>query len=119
MIVRKFIATVTLVVLAASFGMAQTSPEITATWTAPTEGTPAVRYEVEVSGSDGSQFSVFSNNTEHIFAPGTFEIGVEYIARVRAFDAQDRVGPWSVPSDPYVWDPGPPGSCGPIVWSEN
>lgn len=117
MMLRKTLIIVACVVLVGSGGWAQSSPTVTATWTAPTEGSPVVEYELRITGSDGSEFTVYTADLTYQFAPGTFEPNVEYVATVRGKDAQDRAGPWSVPSNPYVFDPGPPGACGPISWT--
>jgi hypothetical protein len=93
------------------------SPAVTASWEAPTEGSPVVFYVLEIY-EDGVLF-IFdtTENTSYVVEAGIFQAGPQYTARVRGVDAQDRTGPWSLWSDPYVFDPGPPGGCGPIQWS--
>lgn len=115
---RKLLLTTALVMLVVTLSWAQ-SPEVTASWTAPTEGSPVVEYELIVQGSDGSVITVYTVMTQYVFPAGTFDPIIEYVAIVRGKDAQDRYGPWSVPSDPYVYDPGPPGSCSPVQWNIN
>ena len=95
------------------------SPQVRATWEAPITGSPVVTYELEVLVDGVRHLFVTSETTSYVFAPGTFEPSVAYIARVRGVDAQGRTGPWSLPSEPYVHDAGPPGLCGPIQWTED
>jgi hypothetical protein len=93
------------------------APAVTATWDAPTEGSPVVFYVLEIY-EDGELFIVdTTEDTSFVVPAGIFLAGPQYTARVRGVDAQDRTGPWSLWSDPYVFDPGPPGGCGPIQWS--
>ena len=93
---------------------AQTSVQVTASWNPPTEGSPVQHYVFQLS-IDGAPFSTIGT------VQGTsyqleLEIGRTYIARVAGVDAQDRQGPWSLPSDPYAPDVGPPGQPGkPII----
>ncbi|HOX26952.1 MAG TPA: fibronectin type III domain-containing protein [Candidatus Krumholzibacteria bacterium] len=93
---------------------AQTTVEVTASWTPPTEGSPVDHYILQLS-TDGGPFSTVASvsGTSYVL---DLEIGHTYIARVAGVDAQDRQGPWSVSSDPYSPDLGPPGQPGkPIV----
>jgi hypothetical protein len=92
------------------------SPQVTGRWTAPTEGSPVVFYELEVLAGEEPFLVVTTEDTQYLFAPGTFEVDVPYVARVRGVDAKDREGPWSEWSEPFIWDPGPPGGCGPFNW---
>ncbi len=93
---------------------AQTSVQVTASWNPPTEGSPVHHYVFQLS-IDGAPFATVGT------VQGTsyqleLEVGRTYIARVAGVDAQDRQGPWSLPSDPYSPDVGPPGQPGkPII----
>lgn len=89
---------------------AQTT-NVTYTWTAPTTGSPVVSYEVERSTDNGSTWTLYTTTTSPsaaVAAPALQTI----IVRVRGADSLGRKGPWSVNSDPYMNDPGPPGACG-------
>ena len=93
------------------------APAVTASWQAPTSGSPVVLYELEIY-EDGVLFlSVDTPSTSHVIPAGTFADGVPYTARVRGVDAQARTGPWSLWSEEFIYDPGPPGACGPIDWT--
>lgn len=92
------------------------SPQVTAQWTAPTSGSPVALYVLQVYTGEDLFLEVTSDSTQYIFAPGTFQVDVPYVARVKGVDARDRSGPWSEWSEAYVWDPGPPSACGPINW---
>lgn len=95
---------------------AQDSPQVRAVWSPPTTGSPVVEYWLEIL-EDGVPFMLVETpDTAHVFQPGTFQPDIEYIARVQGVDARDRHGPWSSPSEPYVFDAGPPGSCGVVRW---
>lgn len=83
----------------------------TYTWTAPTEGSAVVSYEVEVSYTNGTSWALHTTTTTAsvvISVPALQTI----LVRVRAVDALGRKGLFSNPSDPYFADPGPPGACG-------
>jgi hypothetical protein len=102
---------VILVLLAATpAAWAQTSVDITYTWTPPTTGSAVHHYVVEVSvaGSPYYQVDTVTSNTYTFTAP----IGETHQVRVAGVDAQDRQGPYSQPSDPYIPDVGPPGQPG-------
>lgn len=88
--------------------------DVRATWTPPTEGSPAVGYELEVYTNGDMAFSVQIPDTTYLLTG--IEMFTVYTARVRAFDAQDRFGPWTPMSAPYIWDDGAPGSCGIPEW---
>lgn len=65
-------------------------------WTAPTTGSPVVKYAVEVS--------VNGAVTDTIFVVGATTVEIEvkavtdYTIRVAGIDAANRWGPWSAPS---------------------
>lgn len=88
--------------------------EVTASWTAPTEGSPVDHYVLQLS-VDGGPFSTVASvaGTSHALQ---LDVDSTYVARVAGVDAQDRQGPWSESSDPYSPDLGPPGQPGkPII----
>jgi hypothetical protein len=88
---------------------------LTASWTPPTEGTPVEYYVFKMmAGGD----TVMTETTPDTFLVIDYpiEYGVAYTAVVMGVDAKGRRGPWSEESDPYI-DAGPPGQCGPAVWS--
>jgi hypothetical protein len=89
---------------------AQTSVQVTASWNPPTEGSPVVHYVLQLS-IDGGNFTTVATveGVSHVLE---LEIDRTYIARVAGVDAQDRQGPWSLPSDPYTPDVGAPGQPG-------
>lgn len=96
--------------LAAPPAAAQTSVEVSATWEPPTEGSPVVHYVFQLS-VDGGAFTTVGT-VEGTTYELELEIGHTYVARVAGVDAQDRQGPWSLPSEPYSPDTGPPGQPG-------
>lgn len=104
---------ITLSLLGALPAAAQTV-QVNATWTPPTEGSPVDHYVLQLS-TDGGPFATVGSVTVPSYTL-ELEIDHEYIARVAGIDAQDRQGPWSLPSDPYNPDLGAPGQPGkPII----
>jgi hypothetical protein len=96
--------------LGAAPAAAQTTVQVTASWTAPTEGSPVDHYILQLSTDGGPFVTVGSvTGTEYVLE---LEVGSTYVARVGGVDAQDRQGPWSESSDPYTPDIGPPGAPG-------
>ena len=89
---------------------AQTTEDITYTWTAPTEGSPVVYYVVEHSVNGGPFVQIATVTTETYTLTAT--LGDTHQIRVAGVDAQDRMGPFSDPSDPYSPNLGPPGQPG-------
>jgi hypothetical protein len=89
---------------------AQTSVEVTYTWTPPSSGTPVDHYIVELSvnGSPFYQIDTSTSNTITITVP----VDETHQVRVAGVDASDRQGPYSESSDPYTPDVGPPGQPG-------
>lgn len=80
-------------------------------WAAPTEGSPAVRYEVQLKENTGEFFTIgFTTAPQTEILYTEVQPLVTYVGRVRAFDIQDRDGPWSTESNQYVLDPGIPGA---------
>ncbi len=90
---------------------AQTTVQVTASWSAPTEGSPVQQYVLQLSTNGGSYTTVATvqGGTSQVL---TLEIGNTYTARVAGIDSQGRQGPWSLASDPYTPDVGPPGQPG-------
>lgn len=84
--------------------------QVTASWTAPTEGSPVDHYVLQLS-TDGGPFTTVGSVTGTSYTLD-LDVGSTYIARVAGVDAQDRQGPWSPESDPYSPDIGPPGQPG-------
>lgn len=92
------------------------SPELDATWSPPTEGSPAVYYILKIEAPDST--IVFQAGTPDTFMTISTEWReplVEYIAKVVAMDAKDRYGPWSEPAAVPVLDLGPPGACSNVI----
>ncbi len=86
-----------------------------ATWTPPTEGTPVEYYVFKLMADGDTVWTTTTPDTFLVIEP-EIEYGVAYTAVVMGVDAKGRQGPWSEESDPYT-DAGPPGQCGPVVWS--
>ena len=68
----------------------------TYTWTAPTTGSPVVKYAVEISMNGAVIDTIFRVGATDI----TIEViyGSDYSVRVAGIDAAERWGPWSAPS---------------------
>lgn len=105
---RKIILTLLLSMVLITLAAAQTV-DATASWTAPTEGSPVDHYVLQLSENGGPFYTVSDTITTT-----SFDVQLEnlttYVARVAGVDAQDRQGPWSEPSEPYTPDLGPPGA---------
>ena len=88
--------------------------QVTASWTAPSTGSPVHHYVVQLSTNGGAYQPAGTSTTTSISL--TLAVGSTYTVRVAGVDAQDRQGAYSLPSDPYTPDLGPPGQPGkPIV----
>ncbi len=101
--------------LAATSAMAQTEMDVAYSWTVPTAGTAVVHYVVEhsVDGGAWTQIATTSTNSYTLSAA----VGLSHQIRVAGVDAASRQGPFSVPSDAYLPDPGAPSAPGkPIVF---
>lgn len=83
---------------------------VTYTWTAPTTGSPVISYDVEIT-NNGTTWTSYAVATTTSVSVTVQELQMVQI-RVRGKDALGRPGPWSVASDPWTNDPGPPGGCG-------
>jgi len=106
---------ITILVLTAGPVLAQTEMQVNYQWTAPATGTVVDHYVVEqsVNGGGWTQIGTASNNTYTL----TAVVGNSYQLRVAGVDGDNRQGPYSVASDPYVPDAGPPGQPGkPIIF---
>jgi len=103
----------TLSLLGALPAAAQTV-QVAATWTPPNEGSPVHHYILQLS-TDGGPFTTVGSVTSTTYTLN-LEVNHNYVARVAGVDTQDRQGPWSLESDPYNPDLGPPGQPGkPII----
>jgi hypothetical protein len=105
----------TILVLGQGAALAQTTMDVDYSWTAPTSGSPVDHYIVEhsVDGGVWTQIASASSNSYTLVAT----VGVSHRIRVAGVDAEGRQGPYSVSSDPYTPDPGPPGQPGkPILF---
>lgn len=102
-------ALVALSLLSALPAAAQTV-QVSASWSPPTEGSPVHHYILQLS-TDGGPFTTVGSveGTTYVME---LEVGSTYVARVAGVDAQDRQGPWSLDSEPYSPDLGPPGQPG-------
>jgi hypothetical protein len=102
------------------------NPTPLAMWDPPTEGSPVVYYVFELWTADPEAefpgllelvWSTTTIDTELRVEEDIMQLMTSYRARVRGVDAQDRVGPWSIPSNLYTYDLGEPGIPGEIIWS--
>jgi hypothetical protein len=103
------------VILPAGSSFAQTEMPVTYTWTAPTTGTPVEFYVVQHS-VDGGNWTQIDNSTDNTYTLSA-TVGQSHQIRVAGVDADNRMGPMSVASDPYLPDAGAPGQPGkPILF---
>ena len=107
-------ATIAMILLA-STAMAQTEVEATCEWAAPTTGSPVLLYVIEHSVIDGAWTQIATTSaTTYTFM---VSVGDSHRVRVAGVDADGDQGPFSLPSDPYIPDLGPPGQPGkPIIF---
>jgi len=98
------------VLLPAASSLAQTEVQVNYSWTAPTTGTPVDFYKVQHSVNGGNWTEVGTSNDNTFTLTAT--VGQSHQIRVRGVDDQDREGPWSEASDPYLPDAGAPGQPG-------
>ncbi len=89
---------------------AQTTVQVTFVWTAPTEGTPVDHYVVEHSVNGGPYDQVGTVTGLNYTLVAT--VGDSHVIRVAGVDDQARQGPYSLSSEPYTPDLGPPGQPG-------
>ncbi len=105
----------TVIVFGQGAAQAQTTMDISYSWTAPTSGSPVDHYIVEhrMDGGGWTEIANVGSNTYTL----TATIGRSHQIRVAGVDAQGHQGPYSVASDPYTPEPGPPGQPGkPIIF---
>lgn len=109
---KTFMLGFAVVVLCASFAMGQTVQSVKYSWTAPTAGSPAVQYTIQLRIDGGAWVDHGSSLlTEYVFA-NEFEYFKTYEVRVAGVDQLGRQGPFSLSSDPYMPDLGPPTAPG-------
>lgn len=104
-----------LMIFATGQALAQTEMEGRYTWTVPVGGSPVVQYVVQhrIDGGDWVQVGTSPTNTYTMM----LSVGHSHEIRVAGVDAESRMGPFSVASDPYVPDPGAPAQPGkPILF---
>jgi hypothetical protein len=102
------------VVLPVTASLAQ-EVDVNYTWSAPTTGTPVDHYVVQHS-VDGGQWIQIGTTNDNTFTLSA-EVGQSHQIRVAGVDAQDRQGPFSVASDPYMPEETAPGQPGkPILF---
>ena len=103
------------VILPAASSLAQTEMPVSYTWTAPSTGTPVEFYTIQHS-VDGGNWTQIATSTENTFTLSA-TVGQSHQIRVAGVDADNRQGPFSVASDPYLPDAGAPGQPGkPILF---
>ena len=75
-------------------------------WTAPTTGSPAVKYAVEVSTNGSVTNTITVMDATRV----TIEVqyGNDYSVRVAGIDSAERWGPWSAPSVLETFEEDPP-----------
>lgn len=108
-------AILALLIFTTGQALAQTEMEGRYTWTVPEGGSPVVQYVVQhrVDGGDWVTVGTSPTNTYTLM----LTVGQSHEMRVAGVDAENRTGPFSVPSDPYVPDPGAPAQPGkPILF---
>lgn len=115
---HRSLAVITAIAALALFGAlpaaAQSTVQVTASWTPPTEGSPVDHYVLQLS-TDGGPFTTVGSVTGTSYTLD-LTVGQSYVARVAGIDAEGRQGPWSEASDAYTPDVGPPGQPGkPII----
>jgi hypothetical protein len=89
---------------------AQTTQTVHYDWTAPTSGSPVDHYIIQHRADGGAWVQIATSVTPE------YDLIAEYLVaheiRVCGVDKVARLGPWSLPSDPYTPDAGAPGGCG-------
>lgn len=96
-------------------GAALADVQVNFSWTAPTTGTPVDHYVIQHAVNGGSWTLVATSATNSYTL--TASEGDSHQIRVAGVDAQDRQGVYSISSDPFTPDAGPPGQPGkPILF---
>ena len=94
-----FISILMVFMVGAGTAWAQTEVEATAGWSPPTYGTPVVHYVLQHSVNDGPWVTVgTTTDTEYTL---TISFNDNHRVRVAGVDAEDRQGPYSLPSESY------------------
>lgn len=113
---KLFLGIIIGVLILAGTAFSQTVSSVKYTWTAPTEGSPAVEYTVEYRVDGGNWIAGGTAPTTEFTFLNVFEFFKTYEVRVAGVDIIGRQGPFSLVSDPYMPDQGPPGTPGqPII----
>jgi len=104
----------TLAVILLSFCLfppiARAEIEVEGAWSPPTYGTPVVTYITQLS-VDGGEWA-FSGTTTDTTIAFTLLENVSYRMRVAGIDADGHQGPFSAPSDPFMYgSPGGVSGC--------
>lgn len=98
---------------------------VRASWTAPCVGSgegcgsPAVEYVLQLryaTPPDTTDWFTYASAIPDTFVNVDIPLFTEVQARVAGIDAQDRQGPWSLPSEWYMADFGPPGDPTGMGW---
>lgn len=84
---------------------------VTYTWSYPTTGSPAVSFDIDRSLDGGTTWASYATSTTNQCSVIVMDL-TTVIIRVRGKDSLGRTGVWSLSSDAYTNDPGPPGACG-------
>jgi endonuclease YncB( thermonuclease family) len=108
-VIQTALIAATLIALAVP-AAAQTTVDVSYTWTAPTSGSAVDHYVVEHRVNGGAWVQIATTSTNSYTLTATY--GQTHEIRVAGVDAQDRQGVFSVASDPYTPDPGAPGAPG-------
>jgi len=106
---KKFFMIIAIMCLFASNAFSA-APPVTYTWTAPTTGSPVVRYTVELKTNGGAWVEVSTSTTSPTYTFSTFNYLSTYEVRVAGVDALNRKGLYSLSSDQYMPDQGIPGA---------
>lgn len=107
---KKLMLALALVVSLITTNAFAAAPPVTYTWTAPTTGSPVVRYTVELRTNGGAWVEVSTSTTSPTYTFSTFNYLSTYEVRVAGVDALNRKGAYSANSDPYMPDQGVPGA---------
>lgn len=89
-----------------ALGQADTGSTWTYEWTAPTTGSPAAYYLVEIVVNNVDTIHFERVAATRVDVP--VELGSDYKVRVMAFDASDRPGPYSGWSQMETFEEDPP-----------
>jgi len=108
---RRIVLLVVSVLLLGSLAFAATTRSVTYRVTRPTTGSPAVAFNWHLSDNNGTTWTL-ATTTPDTFATLTLTTLKTYLVKVQAVDALNRIGPFSVNSDPFTPDDGAPGATG-------